>query len=86
MSRIKAGDELMGFPRAFIYAGVPAVVATLWNVSDEATAILMDDFYRNLKVSDKAEALRSAQLKLLKNPGSRNAYYWAAFYLTGDFR
>jgi len=85
MSRIKAGDELMGLPRAFIYAGVPSVVATLWNVSDEATAILMDNFYRNLKVLDKAEALRAAQLELLKKPESKNPYYWAAFYLTGDF-
>ncbi len=86
MSRIKAGDELMGLPRAFNYAGVPSVVATLWNVSDDATAILMDDFYRNLKVSDKAEALRRAQLKLLQTSRNKNPYYWGAFYLIGDFR
>ncbi len=86
MSRIKAGDELMGLPRAFNYAGVPSVVATLWNVSDEATAILMDGFYRNLKVLDKAEALRKAQLKLLKTSRNNNPYYWGAFYLIGDFK
>jgi len=46
----------------------------------------MDDFYRNLKVTDKAEALRKAQLKLLKTSRNNNPYYWGAFYLIGDFR
>ncbi len=76
----------MGIPRAFIYAGAPSVVASLWNVNDEATAFLMKELYRNLKGLDKADALRTAQLELLKNPKSNKPYYWAAFYLIGDYR
>jgi CHAT domain-containing protein len=86
MSRIRAGNETMGIPRAFIYAGAPSVVASQWNVNDEATASLMKELYRNLKGLDKAEALRTAQLELLKNPKSNKPYYWAAFYLIGDYR
>lgn len=86
MLRITSGDELMGFPRAFVYAGAPSVVASLWNVNDEATADLMKRFYENLKGMDKAEALRLAQIELLQNPRYSNPYYWAAFYLIGDYR
>jgi len=86
MSRIKSGDELIGFPRAFIYAGVPSITATLWNVNDEATAVLMTLFYKNLKTQSKAKALRMAQLDLLKKTNYKRPYYWAAFYLIGDYR
>jgi len=65
MSRIRAGDEMMGLPRAFIYAGVPSVVASLWNVNDRATAVLMERFYKNLKEMGKAEALQKAQISLI---------------------
>ncbi|MEM7586507.1 MAG: CHAT domain-containing tetratricopeptide repeat protein, partial [Acidobacteriota bacterium] len=39
------GDEIIGLTRAFLYAGSPAVVSTLWNVDDQATAFLMTTFY-----------------------------------------
>ncbi len=86
ISRIKKGDELMGFPRAFIYAGSPTVVASLWNVSDEATAYLMEQFYKNLKETDKAEALRKAQLDMIQDPKYKSPFLWAAFYLIGSFK
>ncbi len=86
MSRIRVGDEMMGLPRAFIYAGAPTVVASLWNVNDEATAILMEKFYRNLKNSEKGDALREAQLFMIKNPKYKKPFYWAAFSLTGDYK
>ena len=86
MSRIRAGDEMMGIPRAFIYAGVPTVVASLWNVNDEATAILMEQFYRNLKKYEKGEALQRAQRYMIEKSSYKNPYYWAAFSLTGDYK
>jgi len=86
MSRVRAGDEMMGIPRAFIYAGSPSVVASLWNVNDEATAVLMGKFYENLKTMEKAESLKLAQLYLLQNAKYRVPYYWAAFSLTGDYK
>lgn len=84
MSKIKAGDEMTGLPRAFIYAGAATVIASLWNVNDESTSILMEKYYHNLKDLNKPEALRSAQLKLLNHPKYNKPYYWAAFALTGD--
>jgi CHAT domain-containing protein/Tfp pilus assembly protein PilF len=61
------GDDLVGLSRAFIHAGAPAVVASLWKVSDESTVELMRAFYRNLKSMSKSEALRKAQLDLMKS-------------------
>ena len=84
MSKIKAGDEMTGLPRAFIYAGASTVIASLWNVNDESTSILMEKYYNNLKDINKPDALRSAQLELLNNQKYNEPYYWAAFTLTGD--
>ena len=59
------GDDLVGLSRAFIHAGAPSTVASLWKVSDETTVRLMQAFHRNLQTMSKAEALRQAQLELM---------------------
>jgi CHAT domain-containing protein len=69
LGKLSTGDELIGLTRAFIYAGTPSVVASLWNVEDSSTAQLMASFYRNLKTMSKAEALRQAQLELIRGEG-----------------
>jgi len=76
-------DDIVGLTRAFIYAGSPSVIASLWSVDDEATRALMVSFYTHLKNGlGKAEALRAAQMDVRqKYP---NPYYWAGFVLTGD--
>ena len=61
------GDDLVGLSRAFMHAGTPSVVASLWKVSDDSTVELMRTFYRNLKSMPKSEALRKAQLDLMKS-------------------
>jgi len=66
LGKLSTGDELVGLTRAFIYAGTPSVVASLWSVDDSSTAQLMASFYRNLKTMSKAEALRQAQLELIR--------------------
>ncbi len=83
MGTQSAGDDLIGLNRAFIYAGSPSVIASLWSVNDEATSILMTSFYSRLKQGlGKAEALRAAQAETrTKFP---HPYYWAGFVLTGD--
>jgi CHAT domain-containing protein len=77
------GDDVIGLSRAFIYAGSPSVIASLWSVDDDATQRLMIAFYTHLKEGrSKAEALRSAQADIRhKYP---NPFYWAGFVLTGD--
>jgi CHAT domain-containing protein len=66
LGKLSRGDELVGLTRAFIYAGTPSVVASLWSVEDSSTAQLMAGFYKNLKTMSKVEALRQAQLNLIR--------------------
>lgn len=77
------GDGVVGLSRAFITAGVPSVVVSLWSVPDDATAQLMISFYENLKEgSDRAQALRQAMLTTMRE--RPNPYDWAAFTLIGE--
>jgi len=83
--KLSTGDEVIGLSRAFIYAGTPSIIATLWSVDDEASGLLMQKFYKHLKGGmEKAEALRQAQIEIRTDPKYRHPYYWAAFTLTGD--
>jgi CHAT domain-containing protein len=80
---VSEGDELVGLARAFIYAGAPSVVATLWQVDDRASAALMDRFYAGFATgATKAHALRAAQFEALRELG--DPFFWAAYQLTGD--
>jgi CHAT domain-containing protein len=81
----------LGLAGMAVRSGARSTVATLWAVKDESTALLMTDFYRNLSQAaissqNKAEALRQAQLTLLKSPDFSHPYYWAAFVLVGNWR
>jgi CHAT domain-containing protein len=79
------GDEIVGLTRALLYAGTPAVISTLWDIDDDAAALLMGEFYpRLLAGSSVAEALRAAQLATLRSSRFREPRFWAAFSLTGD--
>ena len=78
------GDDMIGLTRAFMSAGAPAVVSTLWKVDDQATAFLMAAFYRNLSWRDTAAALQAAQRQLRQH--YPQPYYWAGFVLNGDPR
>jgi CHAT domain-containing protein len=64
------GLGVFGLSRAFHQAGARSVVASLWKVDDRATQELMTQFYTNLwvKKQSKIDALRNAQLHLLRNP------------------
>lgn len=61
------GEGVLGLQRSFHAAGARTCVTSLWKVDDEATQVLMTEFYRNLweKKLSKLEALRQAQLKML---------------------
>jgi CHAT domain-containing protein len=80
---LSKGDELVGLTRALIFAGTPSVIASLWQVEDAATSLLMERFYTHLKDGmGKAESLRQAQLEVREE--YPNPYYWSAFVLSGD--
>jgi CHAT domain-containing protein len=79
------GDGVIGLTRAFLYAGTPSVVVSQWDVSDRATALLMDRFYASLQQGEsKAAALRAAQLATRRR--FAHPALWAAFMLVGEPR
>jgi CHAT domain-containing protein/Tfp pilus assembly protein PilF len=100
LGRELSGEGMIGLTRAFQYAGARSVVATLWSVSDQATAELMARFHRHYAAGiPKDEALRRAQIELIRQPirittanGQRvelrasAPFFWAAFQLFGDWR
>ncbi|NEP24076.1 tetratricopeptide repeat protein [Moorena sp. SIO3I6] len=83
IGELSRGDEVVGLNRAFLYAGTPTIIASLWNVDDAATGLLMKQFYSHWQGGmNKAEALQQAQKDLRKT--YPHPYFWAAFSLTGD--
>ncbi len=81
------GDEVIGLTQAFLVAGSRAVLSSLWAADDEASAVLMDAFYRRwLSGTPAAEALRGAQNELRRAQRWSAPYYWAGYTVTGDPR
>jgi CHAT domain-containing protein/tetratricopeptide (TPR) repeat protein len=81
------GEGLVGLTRAFMYAGAPRVVASLWEVDDLATAELMKRFYAGMlqRHLSPAAALRAAQMALSHDYRWAAPYYWAGFTIQGDW-
>jgi CHAT domain-containing protein/tetratricopeptide (TPR) repeat protein len=83
------GEGAISMARAFIKAGAPTVVASLWPVDSSSTADLMISFhrYRTQGIASTAEALRRAQRDMLvsSNERNRHPYYWAAFSAIGGY-
>ncbi len=75
--------------RAFIMAGVPATISSLWEAPDDATKKIMTQFYSNLKNGEpKNLALRNAKLHYIasaEDDAITVPYYWAGFVLFGDY-
>jgi CHAT domain-containing protein len=88
LGKLVRGEGMVGLTRAFMYAGTPTVLVSLWSVSDASTATLMGEFYRNLvkEKLGKTDALRKAQLIMLKDEKFAHPFYWAPFVLVGDWR
>ena len=94
------GDGIATFARAFIYAGTPSLVVSLWDVADEPTSRLLPAFYRTwLAGASKARSLRRAQLQLLADLRAgrvrvdtkagpiilpEHPTFWAGFVLIGE--
>jgi CHAT domain-containing protein/tetratricopeptide (TPR) repeat protein len=84
---VKVGDGVFGLRRALVIAGAESQVTTLWQVDDKATRELMVDFYVRLQRGEgRREALRNAQLNMLKSTGRGHPYFWASFIQIGNWR
>jgi tetratricopeptide (TPR) repeat protein len=83
-ARAYSGEGLVGFAWTFLRAGARHVIGGLWDVSDNSTALLMEELYTQLAAgAAPAEALRAAKRKLIHEPGKfqnfRKPFYWGAF-------
>jgi CHAT domain-containing protein len=84
-----AGDNraTLGLAGLAVKSGARSTLATLWAVDDAATSAFMVQFYKEIARGGitKAEAVRQAQLFLLKQPALEHPYYWAPFVLVGNW-
>lgn len=84
-----AGDDraALGLAGVAIKAGARSALATLWSVNDEATTVLISEFYRHLQDGSlsRAAALQQAQAKLIGDPRYRHPVYWSPFLLLNNW-
>ena len=83
------GDDRapLGLSGIALKAKVRSALGTLWPVSDEAASLLMAEFYKALSKPgiSKVQALRQAQIILLKQKNLENPFYWSPFILAGNW-
>jgi CHAT domain-containing protein/Tfp pilus assembly protein PilF len=90
--KVGAGEGVIGLAWSLFVAGCPTTVVSQWKVETESNSQFMIAFHQNLRAgasqarvrSGKAEALRQAALKLMKNKKYSHPFYWAAFVIVGD--
>ncbi|MEQ8972679.1 MAG: CHAT domain-containing protein [Coleofasciculus sp. C1-SOL-03] len=84
------GDQraTLGIAGISVRAGARSAIASLFNVNDNSTALLMSQFYQELAQPNvtKAEALRRAQISLLQQENYQSPYYWSPYILVGNWR
>ena len=86
IGEVKDGEGVYGLRRAFFLAGTQSLVMSLWPVSDAVTREMMVDYYTGLKRGlGRGEALRQAELAMLKRKGRQHPFYWASFIESGEW-
>ncbi|HEU4411142.1 MAG TPA: tetratricopeptide repeat protein [Polyangiaceae bacterium] len=87
LGQLQDGEGVYGLRRALAIAGAEAQVTSLWSVNDAATGALMGAYFGALRDGvGRSEALRRAQLGLLRQGRYQHPSYWAAFVPAGDWR
>ncbi|MGV3721699.1 MAG: CHAT domain-containing protein, partial [Actinomycetota bacterium] len=100
LGKIVSGEGVRGLTWALFVAGAPSTVVSHWQVEDETTGVLMAAFYRRMlpppakpaagkppvSALSKAQALRAAQLAVMRDGKHAHPYFWAPFILVGDGR
>ncbi len=85
--KFEKGNGTASLARAFMYAGVPSLVVSLWQIEDAATAQIMRQFYLYLSDGlDKAEALRKAKLDYIKSAKGIKGHpaFWSPIIQVGN--
>ena len=86
VGKLGDGVEILGFGYQVQKAGAKQAIASFWAVDDAGTQSLMAAFYREFQKGDvtSAEALRRAQVSLIKSSNFNHPYYWSAFFAIGN--
>ncbi|MDK2971985.1 MAG: hypothetical protein PWP23_1740 [Candidatus Sumerlaeota bacterium] len=84
LGRLSNGDDVVGLNRSFVYAGTRQIMSSLWRVDDVSTAVLVKHFYRNIEETDRADALRRAQIEVRRR--YPHPAHWAGLFLSGDWQ
>src|SRR5262249_29890356 len=80
VGEVRNGEGVYGLRRAFFLAGSEALVMSLWPVSDRVTREMMTSYYKGLKQGQgRGEALRQAELAMLRRKDRQHPFYWASF-------
>jgi len=85
--KFERGNGIASLARAFMYAGAPAMIVSLWQVNDYTTSVIMEIFYYNLaKGMHKDEALRQAKMQFIESSEGITAHpaFWSPFVLIGN--
>jgi CHAT domain-containing protein len=81
---ISRAEGVMSLGRAFLAAGSSSVTVSLWQVSDESTAALMEQYYRGLLAGKKKNVALAEARQTLFASSYKDPFYWAPFILIGE--
>lgn len=85
---LKKGEGVMSLARGFFNAGAKSVVSSLWDINEQASNEIIQEFYKNITSGDsKSLAMQKAKLAYIqkhKNTSEASPYYWSALTVTGD--
>jgi CHAT domain-containing protein/Tfp pilus assembly protein PilF len=86
VGEVKDREGVYGLRRSFFLAGAETLVMSLWPVSDYVTREMMTAYYTGLKNGlGRGEALRQAELAMMKRKGRQHPFYWASFIQSGEW-
>ena len=86
VGKVQGGEGVYGLRRAFFLAGTETLVMSLWEVSDRVTRDMMTSYYAGLhRGLGRGEALRQAELEMLKRKDRQHPFYWASFIQAGEW-
>lgn len=84
VGEVRNGEGVYGLRRSFFLAGTETLVMSLWPVSDRVTREMMTAYYTGLKHGlGRGDALREAELAMMKRKGRQHPFYWASFIQAG---
>src|SRR5690606_17915066 len=81
LGEIKGSEGVFGLQRAFKTSGVEYLLMSLWQVPDYETAEFMEEFYKNLFLSNDIEGNFVTTQNYMKKKYLKDPYKWAAFVL-----